>query len=403
MSLLIPELSSNAFSFGSVMKINHIYNNNQICSNCIMDASDPSIVFDVRGWCGYCNNFHDQIVPNWHTRIECQQALQTLAEIIKRDGIGKDFDCIIGLSGGLDSSYAAYVAKEKMGLRPLLFHVDAGWNTDQAVGNIEKLVDGLGLDLCTDVVNWNDVKRMQVAFLRSGIPDQDLVQDAAFFSGLYRFARQYNIKHIITGANFSTECCREPEAWGGYLGIDTTLFRDIWVKHGDGGPTDGFPLVDILVYKIWYQKILGMKVHHPLNMVPFVKKQAEHELEQRFGWQRFQHKHHESRFTRFYEDFWLPRRFGFHKRRAHFSSLIMTGQMTRDQALDRISRLEMDEHFLKQEFEYVAHKLGLTVSELQCFFDSPKTTYRDFKNKRWLIGLGANMLRWLGLEKRYFR
>jgi hypothetical protein len=289
-----------------------------------------------------------------------------------------------------------------MGLRPLLFHVDAGWNTDQAVGNIEKLVDGLVLDLYTDVLNWESVKRMQVAFLRAGIPDQDLVQDAAFFSGLYKFARQHGIKHIITGSNFSTECCREPEEWGGYLGIDKTLFADIWAKCGDGKPND-FPLVDILVYKVWYQKILGMKVHHPLNLVPYVKKDAEDELEQRFGWQRFKHKHHESRFTRFYEDYWLPRRFGFEKRRAHFSSLIMTGQMTRDQALERIAKPEMDEHFLKQEFEYVAHKLDLSVDELQAIFDSPKKTFRDYKNKRDLIGFGANVMRQLGLEKRFFR
>jgi len=375
----------------------------KICSRCIMNTSDHNIRFDDHGHCDYCNNFDFTTLPNWHTGPEGIRQLAEMADAIREEGKGKDFDCIIGLSGGLDSSYAAYVAKEKMGLRPLLFHVDAGWNTDQAVGNIEKLVDGLGLDLYTDVVNWESVKRMQVAFLRAGIPDQDLVQDAAFFSGLYKFARQHKIKHIITGSNFSTECCREPEEWGGYLGIDKTLFGDIWAKCGDGQPNDEFPLVDILVYKLWYQKVLGMKVHHPLNLVPYVKKDAEDELEHRFGWQRFQHKHHESRFTRFYEDYWLPRRFGYEKRRAHFSSLIMTGQMTRDQALDRISRPEMDEHFLKQEFEYVAHKLGLTVDELQQLFDSPKKTYRDYKNKRDLIGLGANLMRKLGLEKRYFR
>lgn len=375
----------------------------KICSNCIMDNSDPGILFDNRGWCDYCNNFQVAIKPNWHSRSEGKTDLDEMASVIRADGKGRDFDCIIGLSGGLDSSYAAYIAKEKMGLRPLLFHVDAGWNTDQAVGNIEKLVDGLDLDLFTDVVNWESIRRMQVAFLRSGIPDQDLVQDAAFFSGLYKFARKYKIKHIITGSNFSTECCREPEEWGGYLGIDKRLFTDIWTKCGDSQPNDEFPLLDILVYKLWYQRILGMKVHHPLNLVPYVKKDAENELESRFGWQRFQHKHHESRFTRFYEDYWLPRRFGFEKRRAHFSSLIMTGQMTRDEALDRISRPEMNEHFLKQEFEYVAHKLGLTVVELQQLFDSPKKTYRDYKNKRYLISLGANLMRKLGLEKRYFR
>lgn len=374
----------------------------RICSNCIMDTSDPHIVFDDRGWCEYCNNFKTTIKPNWHTDAQGASALQQMADTIRAEAKEKDFDCIIGLSGGLDSSYAAYVAVKQMGLRPLLFHVDAGWNTDQAVGNIEKLVDGLGLDLYTDVVNWEAVKRMQVAFLRAGIPDQDLVQDAAFFSGLYRFARQYKINHIITGSNFSTECCREPEAWGGYLGIDKTLFSDIWAKCGDGQPND-FPLVDILVYKLWYQKVIGMKVHYPLNLAPYVKKDAEDKLERLFGWQRFQHKHHESRFTRFYEDYWLPRRFGYEKRRAHFSSLIMTGQMTRDEALDRISQPEMDEHFLRQEFEYIAHKLGLSVDELQALFFGPKKTFRDYRNKRDLIAFGTNVMRWLGMEKRYFR
>ncbi|TQP44353.1 N-acetyl sugar amidotransferase [Vibrio cholerae] len=373
-----------------------------VCSNCIMDTSDPMITFDNAGVCNYCSNFHSSIKPSWDLSLKNPHGLQRMADLIRKDSVGKDFDCIIGLSGGLDSSFAAYIAVKHMGLRPLLFHVDAGWNTDQAVGNIEKLVDGLGLDLYTEVVNWDEMRRLQVAFLRAGIPDQDLVQDAAFFSGLYKFARRHGIKHIITGSNFSTECCREPEEWGGYLGIDKTLFGDIWSRFGEG-ELKTFPLTDILVYKLWYQKVLGMKVHHPLNLVPYVKQDAEDELERLFGWKRFKHKHHESRFTRFYEDYWLPRRFGFEKRRAHFSSLIMTGQMTREDALERISRPEMDEHFLKQEFEYVAHKLGLTVDELQHLFDLPKKTYRDYKNKRWLIGFGTNVFRWLGLEKRYFR
>jgi len=373
----------------------------EICVQCVMDNSDPEITFDAQGVCSHCDNFDKAIKPSWNGGVDNNKSLIAMGDAIKARNRGKDFDCIIGLSGGLDSSYTAYVAVEKMGLRPLLFHVDAGWNTDQAVGNIEKLVDGLGLDLYTEVVNWNSVKRMQVAFLRSGIPDQDLVQDAAFFSGLYQFAKKHDVKDILTGSNYSTECCREPEDWGGYLGIDKSLFGDIWSKFGDGKSNRDFPLVDIMVYKLWYQMVLGMKVHHPLNLVSYVKSEAEDELENRFGWQRFQHKHHESRFTRFYEDYWLPNRFSFHKRRAHFSSLIMTQQMEREEAVQRLSHPEMNEHFLQQELQYVASKLGLEGHELDELFYLPKKTFRDYKNKRWLIRKGARVMRFLGLERRY--
>lgn len=367
-----------------------------------MDTTDPSIKFDEFGRCDYCLNFNINISPGWDTGAAGRLALEVISDQIRKAGRAKDFDCIIGLSGGLDSSYAAYVAKEKMGLRPLLFHVDAGWNTDQAVGNIEKLVDGLGLDLYTEVINWEEMKDLQVAFLRSQIPDQDLPQDGAFFSALYKFARKHKIKHIITGSNFSTECCREPEEWGGYPGIDKTLFLDIHSRFGKRS-LDTFPLVDIFVYKVLYQHVLGMEVVKPLNFVPYIKKDAEIELEKLFGWKKFQHKHHESRFTRFYEDYWMPRKFGFHKRRAHFSSLIMTGQMSRDEALDRISRPEMDEHFMEQEFEYVANKLDLSVNELNDIFEGDNKTFREYKNKRWAIGVGANVMRRMGLERRLFR
>lgn len=373
----------------------------KICNTCVMDTSDPDITFNNQGVCSHCENFYNEIKPAWIAGRDNNLRLTRMAKTIKARNKKKDFDCIIGLSGGLDSSYAAYIAVEEMGLRPLLFHVDAGWNTDQAVSNIEKLVDGLGLDLYTDVVNWDSVKRMQVAFLRSGISDQDLVQDAAFFSGLYRYARQYKVKDIITGSNFSTECCREPEAWGGYLGIDKRLFNDIWSTSGDGKSNSDFPLIDILIYKFWYQKILGMKIHHPLNLVSYIKSDAEDQLERAFGWQKFQHKHHESRFTRFYEDYWLPKRFGFEKRRAHFSSLIMTNQMDREEALHRLLKPELDDHFLQQEFQYVANKLELSVNELQELFEQPHKSYKDFKNKRWLIRAAATAMRYFGLEKRH--
>ena len=374
----------------------------QICNNCIMDTSDPNIIFDERGICDYCNNFLKVIQPNWDVNEKGKNELLGIATKIKEQGKGKKFDCIIGLSGGLDSSYTAYVAKELMGLRPLLLHVDAGWNTEQAVGNIEKLVDGLGLDLHTEVVDWEEMKDLQLAFLKAQIPDQDLPQDAAFFSALYKFARKHQIKYILTGSNYSTECCREPEEWGGYPGIDKRLFRDICDKFASRS-LNKFPLVDILIYKIYYRYVWGLEVIKPLNLVPYIKKDAEELLMTRFGWQRFLHKHHESRFTRFYEDYWMPRKFGYEKRRAHFSSLIMTAQMTREAALKRISQSELDEHFVQQEFEYVARKLGVTVSELATIFEGENKTYHVYKNKMPLIRLGSHVMQMLGLEKRLFR
>ncbi|MSU96885.1 N-acetyl sugar amidotransferase [Pseudomonas mandelii] len=381
----------------STNKINY-----QICSRCIMDTSDPNISLDDNGVCEYCNNFQNNIQPNWNTGSVGEAELMKIAEKIKKEGEGREFDCIIGLSGGLDSSYLAYVAKEKMGLRPLLFHVDAGWNTDQAVGNIEKLVDGLGLDLYTEVINWEEMKSLQVAFLKAQVPDQDIPQDTAFFSGLYKFAKAHKIKYVLTGGNYSTECCREPEEWGAYPGIDKTLINDIHDKFGSR-KLKSFPIVDVLSYKIYYRYVLGMQVVRPLNLLPYIKSEAEETLERLFGWKRFQHKHHESRFTRFYEDYWMPRKFGYEKRRAHFSSLIMTGQLTREGALERIAKPELDEKFLKSEFEYVAHKLDLTVPELQSIFEGSNKTCLDYKNKRFLIGIGSRVLSVLGLERRLFR
>ncbi len=374
----------------------------KICKKTVMDSTDPNIVFDENGISDYYHHFHNNIKPNWDTSEIGLKKLMKISEKIKSSSRNNDFDCIIGMSGGLDSSYTLFIAKEVMGLRPLVFHVDCGWNTDQAVGNIEKLINGLDLDLYTDVIDWQEVRDLQLAFLKSQIPDQDLVQDYAFFSSLYRFAKKYNIKYILTGSNFSTECCREPEEWGGYAGIDRKLALDIHKRFGKM-KLKYFPLIDIFTYKIYYKYIYGMNVINPLNFVPYIKNDAEKLLNEKYGWQKFKHKHHESRFTRFYEDYWLVRKFGFDKRKAHFSSLILTDQMTRDDALQRLKKPELDEQTLKNEFEYVANKLEISVDELQYIFNQKNKTFRDYKNNRNLIRLGAQILQKIGLEKRLFR
>ena len=372
----------------------------KICKKTVMDSTDPNIVFDENGISDYYHHFHNKIKPNWDTSENGLKELMKISEKIKSSSRNNDFDCIIGMSGGLDSSYTLYVAQEVMGLRPLVFHVDCGWNTDQAVGNIEKLINGLKLDLYTDVIDWQEVKDLQLAFLKSQIPDQDLVQDYAFFSSLYRFAKKYNIKYILTGSNFSTECCREPEEWGGYAGIDRKLALDIHKKFGKI-KLRNFPLIDIFTYKIYYKYIYGMNVINPLNFVPFIKLDAEKLLNEKYGWKKFQHKHHESRFTRFYEDYWLIRKFGYDKRKAHFSSLILTEQMSRSDALKRLKTSELDEQTLKNEFEYVANKLELTTNELKEIFRGKNKTFMDYKNNRNLIRFGAQILQSIGLEKGY--
>ena len=191
-----------------------------------MDTSDSKITFDSRGVCDHCNTFFKDIKPNWHTDELGLKSLMPVINEIKKEGVGKDFDCIIGMSGGIDSSYLTYLAKEQFGLRPLVFHVDAGWNSQEAVNNIEKIVDKLGLDLFTEVIDWTEMRDLQLSFFKSGVSHIDSPQDHAFFATMYNFAEKYKIRHILTGANYSTECVRNPLEWM-YYQSDSVQLKDI--------------------------------------------------------------------------------------------------------------------------------------------------------------------------------
>lgn len=373
----------------------------QICNNCIMDTSDSKIVFDASGRCEYCDNYYKNILPNWHTDERGERDIMAQVEKIKADGKSKDHDCLIGLSGGVDSSYVVYLAKEKFGLRPLLYHVDAGWNSQQAVNNIEKLVDGLGLDLFTEVINWPEMRDLQLAFFKSGVPHLDTPQDHAFFAGLYNYAARTGSKYILTGANYSTECVREPLEWH-YHASDLTNLKDIHRKFGTR-PLKSFPTADIFKFKLYYRYVKGVRVVKPLNFVPYIKEEAMDELVARYGLQKYAHKHHESRFTRFYEGYWLPTRFGYDKRRAHFSSLILTEQLTREEALKKIAQPAYPVEEMKQDFEYIANKLGITVEELESYRDAPRKTYRDYANAMGLIDVATSGMRALGMQRAIIR
>jgi N-acetyl sugar amidotransferase len=315
---------------------------------------------------------------------------------IKRESKGKDFDCIIGMSGGVDSSYLLYLAKNKLGLRPLVFHVDAGWNSQIAVNNIQRMIDKLELDLYTEVIDWEEMKDLQLAFFKSGVPHIDTPQDHAFFATMYKFAEKHKVRHILTGANYSTECVRNPLEWM-YYQSDSIQLRDIHNKFGTR-PLVTYPITSILRHKIYLPYVKRIKVFRPLNYFPYIKEEAKALLIEQFGWQPYPQKHFESRFTRFYEGYWLPKRFGYDTRKVQFSSLILTGQMTREEALERLKEAPLDETTARQEFEYVATKLGITVAELQSYMDAPKKTHRDYLSQESIYAIGAKIMRLFGLE-----
>jgi N-acetyl sugar amidotransferase len=369
----------------------------QICTNCIMDTSDPGITFDNHGVCDHCRNFYDVIKPSWHTDEVGAHQLAGIVDKIKADGREKRYDCIIGISGGVDSSYLTYLAKVKLGLRPLIFHVDAGWNSQQSTNNIERLIEALALDLHTEVINWEEMKDLQLAFLKAGVAYADLPQDLAFFSALYQFAVKNDFKYILTGGNISTECVRQPLDWA-YWATDLRYVRDIHRRFGER-KLETFPMSSIFTYKIFYRYFYGLRVIRPLDFIPYVKADAIRELEERFGWQRYAHKHYESRCTRFIESYWMPEKFGFDTRRAHFSSLILTGQMSRSEALQKISEKAYDPDEIENDIEYFSAKLGITPAEFKLIMAGENHSWREYKNLNWLIELGQRVLRGVGSQK----
>jgi N-acetyl sugar amidotransferase len=366
-----------------------------------MDTSDSGITFDHRGWCDYCNNYYSNILPNWDTGEKGQADIMRQADEVRRAGRGREHDCLLGISGGVDSSYLAWLAKEKLGLRPLVFHVDAGWNSQQAVHNIEKIVEALKLDLHTEVINWQEMKDLQLAFFKAQVPHLDTPQDHCFFAALYNFAAKHGFKYILNGGNYSTECVREPLEWH-YHASDLRQLRDIHRRFGTR-PLKTFPQSDIFTYKVYYRFIRGVRVLRPLNHFPFHKEDAMQFLVDRFGWQKYAHKHYESRFTRFYEGYWLPTKFGFDKRRAHFSSLILTNQMTREEALEKIAKPAYDAATIDQDFEYIATKLDITVEELRALHAGPNKSFRDYKSRMPLIELGTKVMRAFGVQRAIIR
>lgn len=369
----------------------------QICKTCVMDTSDSAIHFDSDGVCDHCRSFRRDVLPNWHTGERGKAELAATVDSIKKSGHGKEFDCILGMSGGLDSSYMLHLIVTEFNLRPLVFHVDGGWNSDIAVNNIQMLVEKLGLDLYTEVINWEDMRDFQLAFFKSGVPHIDIPQDHAFVATLYHFANKHGIKYIINGGNYATECVRNPLNWL-YYGTDMAQIADIRDQFCTR-PLKNYPFSSVLFHKFYLRYIKRVQVIKPLNSIPYTKQTAIDTLSSLYRWRAYPQKHFESRFTKFYEGYWLPTRFGFDTRLVQFSSLVQTGQMTRKEALEKLESPAYDPATIDEEFEYIATKLGISVDQLRAYHQMPLKTYKDYKNQAWMFDLGSKVLKMLGIER----
>jgi N-acetyl sugar amidotransferase len=362
-----------------------------------MDTSDVVIQFDSDGVCDHCRSFEKNVLPNWHPDDKGKAIFREIVQRIHDSSKGKPFDSIIGLSGGLDSSYLLHLAVTQFGMRPLVFHVDGGWNTDIAVNNIQMLVEKLNLDLYTEVINWEEMRDFQLAFFKSGVPHLDIPQDHAFIATLYHFANKHKIKYILNGGNFATEGVRNPLEWL-YHGTDMAQIKDIQRRFGTR-KLRSYPFSNVLYHKVYLRYIHGVRVVKPLNYLPYTKEIASDTLSKAYGWRPYPQKHFESRFTRFFEGYWLPTRFGYDTRRVQFSSLILTGQVTRDEALAKLEAPAYNPQTIDEEFEYIATKLGISVGELRNYHGMPLKTYRDYANQQWMFELGSRALKALGVER----
>lgn len=366
------------------------------CVRCIMSkSSDKSITFDTNGVCNHCLRYDELVESRIFSGQKGQQKLNELVAKIKKSGKGKKYDCIVGVSGGVDSTYVAYLSK-KLGLRPLAIHFDNGWNSNLAVVNIEKTLSLLGIDLDTYVIDWDEFKDLQLSFLRASVPDGEIPTDHGIDAVLWQKAAQHGIKYILSGMNFATESLSVPD-WA-YGHSDWRYIKDIHKKFGHVKlktfPHFGF-------FRLGYDNIIRQtRIVSLLNYVDYNKSEAMDLLQRELGWTYYGGKHYESIYTRFFQGYVLPNKFGIDKRVGHCSDLINSGQMTRKEALDEVSRSGYDPDLLSTDMDFVKKKLNLNDEEWDAIMAAPVKSFRDYKNSYRFVQFlrkSVNMLRAIGL------
>lgn len=344
------------------------------CAVSVMDTiADPDITFDEKGISNYYYNYQKAAAERLHFGDEGWERLTAIADQIKQVGKGQPYDCIMGLSGGVDSTYVAYLAK-KLGLRPLAVHFDNGWNSELSVMNIQNIVTKLDLDLFTYVINWEEFKDLQLSYLKASVVDIEAITDHAIFATLYRLAGEKNIKYVLSGTNVQTENTL-PRSWI-FSKADHINIKSIHKKFGTV-PLKTFPFIDQKV-KRYYFNVKGIRSISVLDYLEYNKKQVKELIQNEFGWRDYGGKHYESIWTRFYQGYILPHKFKIDKRKAHLSDLIFSGQITKEEALQELAIPMYDPAQFRSDYEFVLKKLGLSENEFEEIMARPPRSHYDF-------------------------
>ena len=345
-----------------------------------MDTSVPDIEFDADGICNYCKLYETRIHSELLSGEAAQQRLDGLANAIKAHGANKPYDCVIGVSGGVDSTYVAYIVKRKLGLRPFAVHLDNGWNSELAVNNIERTMKNLDIDLYTYVLDWEEFKDLQNSFLRSSVANCEIPTDHAIIATLFKSAATKNIPYILAGDNIVTEAIM-PRSWM-YDARDLRLLRAIHHQFGTV-KLRNFPTISLpqLFYYVCVKKIRYIPI---LNLFRYVKSEAKQILQDELGWRDYGGKHRESIYTRFFQSYILPKKFNIDKRIAHLSCLIMSGQISRDEALAELEQPAFSSHEVEEDEVFVTKKLGFTIDEFERLLKEPPKSYANYPNNSFV-------------------
>jgi N-acetyl sugar amidotransferase len=353
-----------------------------------MDTTDPDITFDSNGVCNHCHVYDTKVALFGYKKDISDKKLADLVSKIKDESKNKEYDCILGISGGVDSAYMAYLTNQ-LGLRVLAVHVDAGWNSEVAVQNIQKMCQKLKIDLHTIVIDWPTMKEIQRAYMFSGLPNLDVPQDHVFLAAMYQYAKRYKIKYMLNGSNLATEGIL-PKTWG-YTSVDFKSIKGVYKKCGRGKSIKKYPHFNIVQYYIYQRKVKRINL---LNYVPYSKKEAIDVLSKEYDWNYYGGKHFESRFTKFFQSYYLPQKFGYDKKRAHLSSLIVGGELNRPDAL---SQMEDDSIYtineMIQDRDYILKKLEITLEDWDTIMKQDAKTEDDYPSNKAIINIMVKVKR----------